>query len=212
MRIVKAPDVRRAEILSMANQLFQTKGYSKTAVDEIVRQVGIAKGTFYHYFKSKAEILDALTDQLVNEMAIQAQHIANNNNLNAIEKLVTIIHSQNSLKDQQQNVVDTMHLPENRALHERTNIKIIGTFGPILAEIIQQGNQEQLFQVDDPLSTVQFILAGSLFLFGEGIFNWTKEQQQARNHAMLVIIERAFSAKKGSIVEPFTGCINHHLS
>lgn len=207
MRIVKDPDVRRAEILSIANQLFQSKGYSKTAVDEIVRQAGIAKGTFYHYFKSKEEILDALTDQLVNDMAIQAEQIANNNTLNAIEKLVTIINGQNSLKDEKQNVVDSMHLPENRELHERTNIKIIRIFGPILAQVIQQGNQEQLFQVDDPLSTVQFILAGSLFLLGEGVFNWSDQEQQARNLAMLTIIERSFAAQKGSIIQALMLCI-----
>lgn len=208
MRIVKDPDVRRAEILSIANQLFQSKGYSKTAVDEIVRQAGIAKGTFYHYFKSKEEILDALTDQLVNDMAIQAEQIANNNTLNAIEKLVTIINGQNSLKDEKQNVVDSMHLPENRELHERTNIKIIRIFGPILAQVIQQGNQEQLFQVDDPLSTVQFILAGSLFLLGEGVFNWSDQEQQARNLAMLTIIERSFHAPKGSIIQALMHCIH----
>lgn len=36
-RIVKKPEVRRAEILGVADSLFQTQGYEATSVDEIVR-------------------------------------------------------------------------------------------------------------------------------------------------------------------------------
>lgn len=210
MRIVKNPDVRRAEILSVANQLFQTKGYAKTAVDEIVRQAGIAKGTFYHYFKSKEEILEALTEQLVNDMVMEARQITNDKKLNAIEKLAVIINKQNSLKDEKHDVVNSMHLPENRALHDRINIKIVQLFGPILADVITQGNQEKRFHVDDPLSTVQFILAGSLFLFGEGVFNWTNEEQQARYHAMFTLIERTLAAKDGSMINALKSSIKKH--
>lgn len=208
MRVVKAPDVRRAEILKAANQLFQTNGYSKTSVDQIVNKVRIAKGTFYHYFKSKEQILDALADQLVIDMTHHSEQIANRVQLNAIEKIVTIISEQNRLQSEQQNVVDSMHLPDNRQLHERINIKIVLAFGPILASVIEQGNHQGIFDVEDPLSTIQFILAGSLFLFGEGVFNWTPEQAQARMQSMLILIERAFGAESGSMISALSQCLN----
>lgn len=208
MRTVKAPDVRRAEILAVANNLFQSKGYSKTAVEEIVRQAGIAKGTFYYYFKSKEDILEALTKQLVDEMAIKSKQIADSNDRNAIEKIVSIISQQNRLRNEKQNIVDSMHLPENRELHDRINIKIIKILGPILAQVIEQGNKQQLFQVDDPLSTIQFILAGSLFLFGESVFNWTKQEELARKQAMLVLIERTLGAKQGAMMMLLEQCHN----
>ncbi|WP_392564278.1 TetR/AcrR family transcriptional regulator [Orbus wheelerorum] len=208
MRTVKTPDVRRAEILAVANNLFQSKGYSKTAVEEIVRQAGIAKGTFYYYFKSKEDILEALTKQLVDEMAIKSKQIADSNDRNAIEKIVSIISQQNRLRNEKQNIVDSMHLPENRELHDRINIKIIKILGPILAQVIEQGNKQQLFHVDDPLSTIQFILAGSLFLFGESVFNWTKQEELARKQAMLVLIERTLGAKPGAMMMLLEQCHN----
>lgn len=64
VRTVKTPEVRRAEILQAASELFQEIGYESTSVDSIVRSAGIAKGTFYYYFKSKDEVLAALAQQL----------------------------------------------------------------------------------------------------------------------------------------------------
>lgn len=198
VRTVKTPEVRRAEILLAASELFQEIGYESTSVDSIVRSAGIAKGTFYYYFKSKDEVLAALAQQLCAEVVARSQIIADDPQLGAIEKFCAIIASQNQTVEAGQALVEDLHRPENRALHERSNIETVLAFGPILAAVVEQGNQEGVFQVDDPLSTVQFILAGSLFLFGHQMFSWTPEEQAARMQAMLLLIERAFGAVAGS--------------
>jgi AcrR family transcriptional regulator len=198
VRTVKTPEVRRAEILQAASELFQEIGYESTSVDSIVRSAGIAKGTFYYYFKSKDEVLAALAQQLCAEMVARSQIIADDPQLGAIEKFCAIIASQNQTVEAGQALVEDLHRPENRALHERSNIEMVLAFGPILAAVVEQGNQEGVFQVDDPLSTVQFILAGSLFLFGHQMFSWTPEEQAARMQAMLLLIERTFGAVAGS--------------
>lgn len=198
VRTVKTPEVRRAEILQAASELFQEIGYESTSVDSIVRSAGIAKGTFYYYFKSKDEVLAALAQQLCAEMVARSQIIADDPQLGAIEKFCAIIASQNQTVEAGQALVEDLHRPENRALHERSNIETVLAFGPILAAVVEQGNQEGVFQVDDPLSTVQFILAGSLFLFGHQMFSWTPEEQAALMQAMLLLIERAFGAVAGS--------------
>lgn len=197
-RTVKAPDVRRAEILDVAQALFQSQGYAVTSVDEIVRSAGVAKGTFYYYFKSKQDILDALVRQMGAKMAEQAQIIADHPTMGAIEKICAIISMQNDTGEAEQKVVDDMHRPENRELHERSNIETVLTFGPILARVIEQGIREGVFALEEPLGTVQFILAGSLSLFGHGVFNWTPEEEATRMQAMLILIERAFGAAPGS--------------
>ena len=198
VRTVKTPEVRRAEILQAASELFQEIGYESTSVDSIVRSAGIAKGTFYYYFKSKDEVLAALAQQLCADMVARSQIIADDPQLGAIEKFCAIIAAQNQTVETGQALVEDLHRPENRALHERSNIETVLAFGPILAAVVEQGNQEGVFQVDDPLSTVQFILAGSLFLFGHQMFSWTPEEQAARMQAMLLLIERAFGAVAGS--------------
>ena len=61
MRVVKEANVRRSEILDAAELLFGTKGFDCTSTTDILNEVGIARGTLYYHFKSKEDILDAIT-------------------------------------------------------------------------------------------------------------------------------------------------------
>lgn len=54
-----------AELKAAAVKLFQRRGYAGVTVDDIVREVGVTKGGFYHYFESKAELLFALHNEYV---------------------------------------------------------------------------------------------------------------------------------------------------
>lgn len=56
----KAPHLRRDELMDAAATLFIAKGVEATIVDEIVAAAGVSKGTFYHYFETKADIVAAL--------------------------------------------------------------------------------------------------------------------------------------------------------
>lgn len=51
----------KQRILDTAEQLIREKGFDKVSVDDIVAACGVAKGTFYHYFRSKDEILVYIT-------------------------------------------------------------------------------------------------------------------------------------------------------
>lgn len=51
---------RREEIIEAGIEIFSAKGYYNTHIADIVELVGIAKGTFYLYFKSKKELFVAL--------------------------------------------------------------------------------------------------------------------------------------------------------
>ena len=75
-RIVKEADERRNEILDAAETLFTEKGYSKTTIIDILNQVGIAKGTFYYYFKSKEEVMDAIIERFIEQDVQKARLIA----------------------------------------------------------------------------------------------------------------------------------------
>ncbi len=200
-RSVKAPAVRRAELLDAANQLFQTKGYAVTTVDDIVQAVGVAKGTFYYYFKSKEAILTALVDQLMQKMVIGSQQIADKPDLNAIEKIVEIAKLQGKMMEKEEFVVIQMYLPENQKLNDKVNVEVVLLFSPIWAAVVEQGNREGVFQVEDPLSTCQFILAASQFMTGNHNFHWTEEQQAAHSRAMMIFVERAFGAKPNTLID-----------
>ena len=67
MRITKDRETRRAELISAAITLFLEKGYEATMVSDIVRRVSVAQGTFYYYFKTKEDVLDAALQKLLQE-------------------------------------------------------------------------------------------------------------------------------------------------
>ena len=58
-------DQRRQQILDAALQLFVERGYEDSSVDEIARVAHLSKGSIYWYFKSKLDILFALTDHYI---------------------------------------------------------------------------------------------------------------------------------------------------
>lgn len=59
--------VKREEIISAAQKLIIQKGYRETSVEDITNEVGIAKGSFYTYFKSKVSLMETLLSEK-NEM------------------------------------------------------------------------------------------------------------------------------------------------
>jgi AcrR family transcriptional regulator len=62
-RTIKAPDLRRREILDAAADLFSKAGFEATGVQAIAEKAGVAAGTVYLYFPSKEAILTALKEE-----------------------------------------------------------------------------------------------------------------------------------------------------
>lgn len=60
---------KRDSIVTSALQLFKSKGYHNTKVSDIVKEAGIAQGTFYLYFKSKEDLFQSVADQCVQQIA-----------------------------------------------------------------------------------------------------------------------------------------------
>ena len=66
----KSPGKTREKLVSAAMELFARKGFDKTTVDEIVAKAGVAKGTFYLYFKSKDDMIKELAFEVMPIMAM----------------------------------------------------------------------------------------------------------------------------------------------
>ena len=76
MRIVKEATERKNEILDAAAVLFMKKGFDNTSTNDILDAVGIARGTLYHHFKSKEEVMDALIDRQMEQILSAARPAA----------------------------------------------------------------------------------------------------------------------------------------
>ena len=69
VRRTESEPVRRAQLLRAARKVFRAKGYDGASVSEIVREAGVAQGTFYLYFPSKKDAAVSLRDGLMETMA-----------------------------------------------------------------------------------------------------------------------------------------------
>ncbi len=59
-KVEKNKQEKFENLLNSAQHLFMTKGILQTSISDITRQAGVAKGTFYLYFKDKYSIRDYL--------------------------------------------------------------------------------------------------------------------------------------------------------
>jgi AcrR family transcriptional regulator len=71
-RVLFAPDARRRQLLTAATAVFARRGYRAAGISDIVSEAGVARGTFYLYFESKAQVFLAIADDFYDrlEMAI----------------------------------------------------------------------------------------------------------------------------------------------
>lgn len=59
-KVAENKQQKKNSLLSTAFDLFTTKGFAKTSISDIVEQAGVAKGTFYLYFKDKYDLQEKL--------------------------------------------------------------------------------------------------------------------------------------------------------
>ncbi len=66
---------RREQVLGCAVRVFSQKGYHATTVSDIIEEAGVARGTFYLYFKSKRAIFDELLDDFLRRILGQVRRV-----------------------------------------------------------------------------------------------------------------------------------------
>lgn len=90
----KYPEETVNLILDVAGRLFMEKGYEHTSIQDIIDNLGgLSKGAIYHHFKSKEEILDAVTDRIMEESNRKLAGTLDRRDLNGLEKLRTLFKS-----------------------------------------------------------------------------------------------------------------------
>lgn len=66
MKEINSPDNKelRCNILQMARELFDTKGFDNTTVHDLIDQLGISETLFFAYFRSLDELLEVVWSEL----------------------------------------------------------------------------------------------------------------------------------------------------
>ena len=88
----KHPEETVDLILDASFRLFMNKGYEHTSIQDIINRLGgLSKGAIYHHFKSKEDILLAVTNRMTEESNRILAAICNRSDLNGKEKLKAIL-------------------------------------------------------------------------------------------------------------------------
>jgi AcrR family transcriptional regulator len=195
VRITKEYDERLNELLAAAQQLFFEKGYEKTSVNHIIDKVGVAKGTFYHYFKSKEELLDKLVEQFSTKAHAEIIKIIENKELNAIEKFNSFASTMYAMKVENMSLMKmlmkVMYRDENLLLRHKIFMGNFNRLTPEYARLIKQGVEEGHFDTSDPEEMGEIILTWG-YTLNEMIVGLLLETDEKPNN--LAVIEKKLNA------------------
>ncbi len=132
----------RDEIINTAQKLFYSVGYDNTSIQMILNDIGIAKGTFYHYYKSKSELMLEIVKITVEKIVNQLTEITNST-LSPIEKLNLIFNASAKYKaanlDSIKPIMYAMYNDSNLILRENIKRLSLELTTELINTIIQQG-------------------------------------------------------------------------
>ncbi|MEZ4638793.1 MAG: TetR/AcrR family transcriptional regulator [Caldilineaceae bacterium] len=215
-RVVKEYDERYAEFLDVAQRLFYTKGYAQTPVQEIIDAIGVAKGTFYHYFDSKGDLLDALIERMLTQQLQSLTPLMQDTTTDAATKFSRFFDHFGSWKVANKAFfIDLMHVmyhDDNVLLRTKMVTMSAQRIVPVLAAIIEQGVEEGVFAVDYPAEAAEVSLQIGTAL-GETFVRLLLTQERGpertetarrKVHAYERSLERVLGAAEGSVhvIEP----------
>ncbi|MFO8050738.1 MAG: TetR/AcrR family transcriptional regulator [Thermoplasmatota archaeon] len=197
MRTVKEHDVRKKEIADTAGRLFIEHGYEETPVEMIIREVGIAKGTFYHYFSSKEALLDLLVDDLIEEVKTNIKAITGGKG-DALTKIFRLSTYFRTLAIGKERMTDYLHEDKNAHIHLKIEKRVTPPLVECYTNIIEQGIEEGLFNVNYPRETALAMLGAAQGLSEGHHDHADRDKIDPRNYeAVLDIYGRILGTPEG---------------
>lgn len=155
--------VKRRAILDAARRLVQTKGYEQMAIQDILDDLQISKGAFYHYFGSKQALLEALIDHLLDEGEQLLIAITQDPMLSALEKLqrffVQLAQWKTAQKDTLLGLLRVWYADENALVRQKLHAARIKRVTPWLSAIIRQGLEEGTLTTGYPDKVGQVVVS-----------------------------------------------------
>ena len=148
---------RRREIIETAGRLFLENGFDKTQVSDIAKGMNIAQGLVYHYFKSKAEILYAVVEELSREQIAATEKALADIEGSALSRLSALLSNLPELQSCGSLLGDGMH---DQGVKAYCGTQMALAMLPLLLKLIKQGNADGSWQCEYPGETAAFILHG----------------------------------------------------
>jgi len=154
--------VKRKEIVDVAQRLVYTRGYEQMSIQDILNELHISKGAFYHYFDSKGDLLEALIDRMGQEVEPIILPIVNDPDLSTFDKLQrffdTTARWKSARKDYLLSLLRIWYADENALVRQKATANTIKWVAPLLAGVIRQGTQEGVLTTAFPDQAAEIML------------------------------------------------------
>lgn len=197
VKVRLTPDQRRSEIVAAARRLFTTKGFAETTISDIVKAVGVAQGTFYWYFSSKEQVLNAVVEDLTNEIYSAILSISESPELSALHKFDRIQEVFFVNVAREGGILEYFHRETNRQFHDQFAQEIGKSLIPVFFQIIKQGVDEGVFDTPYPEEASAFVLAAFQAIH-DNIFLQHNDSVDRRKTALLNFVLKGLGCKISS--------------
>ena len=155
--------VRRDAFLSATQRLMQTKGFEQLSIQDVLDETDASRGAFYHYFDSKAALLDAVIERMVENATAAVAPIVDDPDRSAVEKfngLFSGIYSWKAARaDLMLAVMDVWTSDDNATVREKFRRGVVAKLTPPLASIVRQGVDEGTFDVASAAPSARVLVA-----------------------------------------------------
>ena len=196
----KEAEERKSEILDVADELFGKKGFDGTSTNDILEKVGIARGTLYHHFKSKEDIMDALMERYSDRLLGAAQAVAADKTIPLVDRIIRVVMSMNLSGGSSEEIMEHIHKPQNALMHQKIQKIIINGLTPILTEIICEGIEQGVFSTPYPYECMEMVVTYANTIFDDDMVQMTNEDRVNRMQAFIFNIERMLDVERGSLM------------
>ncbi len=156
----KHPEETASLILDVAFRLFIEKGYEHTSIQDIIDNLGgLSKGAIYHHFRSKEDILVAVTDRMTEESNKMLAEIRDRTDITGKEKLKAIF-KESVLRPVQDDIFatapDLSNIPSLFVSIFRETVNLAAPY--YIQPIIEQGISDGSIQTDYPAELAELII------------------------------------------------------
>jgi TetR/AcrR family transcriptional regulator, cholesterol catabolism regulator len=194
-RVIKHPDVRRAEMLDRASALFVQRGYENVSLNDLIADAGLSKGAFYHWFPSKDALIAALAERSAHEELAAVEHALAQCSGSALDRLNTVLQAGFDAKvsmgtPERLAAMVSLLGPQNAHLYGRIIAVVEDLFRPLLTRVISDGVAEGIFDTFDPEGVGDMIQALAARTNPKILDVAVAADQAARDHAIDVLTIR----------------------
>jgi AcrR family transcriptional regulator len=155
--------VRRNAILDAAQHAVETTGYEQMAIADLLSELHISSGAFYHYFDSKPALLLALVERMAEEVERLVLPIVHDPKLGALDKLqrffATLDHHKLAHKRLVLAYLRVWYADENAIVRHKLYTSRVKRLTPPLEGIIRQGVEEGVFTTPYPDQAARMIIS-----------------------------------------------------